>query len=229
MRSSFKNVASNLNELQNEFGKLQSDLKQVSERLANISKLTNNITQIQKASSELYTNTEASYFIKMSDFTKKWSESYILQVDFLKENFQEFYGQVKLEYDGFDELINDYFLSKNKYNDFKVDLAKKKEKYYKQQNYDKWDMTNADVINKQSFLGNKEECMKKMLVTETKELGELELKYYFLSRQIIHQYSKLRKYLVSLLNLQNKNMILENKTLISDICYTMKLVTMNIQ
>jgi hypothetical protein len=228
MRSSFKGMSTNLNDLHNEFGKLQSDLKQVSERLSNISKLTSNILQIQKSSPEFYSKTETNYFTKMTDFTKKWSESYVLQVDYIKENFQEFYGNFKLEYDGFDELINDYFNSKNSYTDFKVDLSKKKEKYYKQQNFDKWDMTNTDVLNKQNFLANKDECLKKMLVTETKELKQSELKYYFFSKQVLQQYSKLRKYLNSLLSNQNNNMALENRILLGDICYVMKLVTMNI-
>jgi hypothetical protein len=228
MRTSIKSISLNLNELQSEFGKLQSDLKQVAERLSNISKLTNHITQQQKTSPEFYTDTETNYFSKMTEFTKKWSDCYISQLDFYKENFQEFFGQFKIEYDSFDELISDYFDSKNKYFDYRSDLFKKKEKFYKLQNIDKWDLSNGDILNKESFLGNKDECMKKMLRTETKELEVLELKYYFMNHQVIHQYMKLRKYLVSLLLSQNKNMITNNKTLIGDICFVMKLVTMNI-
>lgn len=228
MRSSLKSISLNLNELQSEFGKLQGDLKQVAERLSNISKLTNHITQQQKTSPEFFTDTETNYYSKMTEFTKKWSECYISQLDFYKENFQEFFGQFKIEYESFDELINDYFVSKNTYVDYRTDLTKKKEKFYKLQNIDKWDLSNGDILNKESFLGNKEECMKKMLRTETKQLEVMELKYYFMNHQVIHQYMKLRKYLVSLLTSQNKNMITNNKTLIGDICFVMKLVTMNI-
>lgn len=228
LSTSLHSIEGIFEELKNEFGNIQSDFKLLGERLSRISKLMNFVYTREKDCPEFFTENELKYYSKFSEFTKVWSQAYMKQIEFAKENLQELFGYFHREYYSYNEIIDDYLSSRKNFSNFKRNLTDKKEKYYKLLNLEKWDLSNEDIINRESFIGNKEECMKRMLRTETKQLEALENRYYFLSHQVLKEYSKLRKYLNNLLLTQNNKMADENKTILADVFNMVKLITMSI-
>lgn len=217
-----------LQNIKSEFKNLESDMIKVGERLNNISNLFNNHYQVQKLNPEYFNPEDTEFYQNFSKFSSKWSETYMNQVVLIKENLEETFALFSREYSSINENIEDYFNAKKAFLNQRHDLNNKKEKLYKLQNIEKWDLSNDDIINTEAFIHNKDECIKRMLRTETQQLKYSEHKHLFFNNQIMKEYNKLKKYLNINLKSLNTKMVDENKTIIGDIFYLMKLINMNI-
>ena len=196
--------------------------------MTKVSKLMNDMYQQRMNNTTFYGEYDTKYFLKLTEMTKKWSEIYSYHSTYFKENIKEMYSFMNREYIKFGEMIESYYDYKKATINYKEVLNNKKEKNFKLGNVDTWDLSPEDIINKDSFLHNKEVCFQKMLRQETSILQAMETKTNYLNFQISKEYHKLKNYLSNLLLLQNTSMAEKNQTVLGDIFHMMKLITMNI-
>lgn len=218
-----------LKELQSEYFKLQTDLKMIATRISGITNLYNQLYNHHKETQEFYEVKETKVYYYLHELHKKWEESYTQQERFFSENFENFYGFIKKQYEGFSEMVDLYNISKENYFAFEDELSKKKEKFYKMQNFERWDLSEEDFINKADFINDKEACFEKMLRTETTKMIDYRDKYLYLNIKTLKEYHKFQKYMGKFVSGHYANLALNNKQLLCTVFTLVQLINVNVQ
>lgn len=213
-----------MKKLQTEYFKLQQEFVVVAEKLKNVTEVYAELVNHHKEYSIVFENRETTLYQSMFEMHRKWEESFIQQQSFCRENFENFYGFIKKEYQAFIEMINKYHESKLLYFNYEESLTKKKERLYKQMNFEKWDLTIEDSANIEEFINEKEICIQKMLHTETVELLDLRDKYLFLNIKSIKESHKFQSYISKLLKSHFAHMGFRNKDLFSTVFSLVQLI-----
>ena len=158
-----KNYKININSAFNNLEDIQNDF----DMLFQLNKIVQMKEEITKTYEEL------------TIFFKNWKRIIHNQNDLIDNQIRYFFKYISMENNAYNELIQERLEKKEEYEKEANKLNQKKEEAWKERDYNKWNITNYDNIDRVLLIQNKDYAFSKMFTSETQHVTNLYNKLNF--------------------------------------------------
>lgn len=153
---------------------------------------------------------------KLKNIFNSWSQAYQKQRVFMNQNFREFFNYMNLQIKEILTVHKQYMKIKNDYEQYGLDMLTKKEKLFNEKKYSKWELSDEDLKNLDSFKDNREESFKNMLPGLTNLVGAQKVQVACSCNIVAKQYQKLVKHQGEQLKNYLTSLKEENQSVVGD-------------
>lgn len=205
----YKKLNQSMQTLLNDYSVLGNHLKEISDIYFQITEQARLSQQGERIQKVLKT---------MGNLFKCYSNAYTKQKDVINSEYKEMFDYMNLELMQMIPLIKDFKEKKHTYKTFELKLKNKKESYFNEKPYNKWEIIpkKDEVIDYLALEKDKEMAFKLMFTKETKESLSYKEQMALTIKTLLENYKKLVKNQDERIKLHFEGLQNRNKELVAD-------------